>query len=394
MNFGAAALTPRMDHQTVHRDPHAYCAHPHLAVAANDNWLLVFTQSRRRDGVLHPPQDPLYCNMLMRSADEGRSWSVPSVVPDFGWQGVECAGLTPLRSGVVLLNQWRFEWHTLAHAEAHLVPGTYTRPEDLMGGAAMAAELRDWTPEKATLAERYPWARGGGETWIHRSVDGGATFMASTRIDTAPFSGGYGMRGGIEVDGEIMLPLCDVPNYAAVFTVRSSDGGHSWSEPGLVAGGDGHAFEEPAPILLRNGRIVMLLRDNISRMLHVVTSEDGGVSWSTPSPTGICDYPADMVELEDSRIACVAGRRREPFGIALYVSNDSGSSWNPAHALAVRTGLPNRDLGYPSLALRADGSLFVAYYAQDIEGITGIHASVLMPDAAGWRQEGVAHGEG
>ncbi|MFB9980810.1 sialidase family protein [Mesorhizobium kowhaii] len=383
-----------MDHQTIHCDPHAYSAHPHLAVAANDNWLLVFTQSRRRAGVLHPPQDPLYCNMLMRSADEGRSWSAPSIVPDFGWQGVECAGLTSLRSGVVLLNQWRFDWHTLAYAQAHLAPGAYTRPEQLMGAEAMAAELQDWTPQKSTLAERYPWARGGGQTWVHRSVDGANTFTASTRIDTTPFSGGYGMRGGIEVDGEIMLPLCDVPNYAAVFTVRSGDCGQSWSEPRLVAAGEGHAFEEPAPILLRNGRIVMLLRDNVSRILHVVSSGDSGVSWSAPSPTGIEDYPADMVELDDGRIACVAGRRRAPFGIALYISHDKGKSWNSASPYMVRSGLPNRDLGYPSLALRADGSLYVIYYAQDSQGITGIHASVLVPHADGWRQEGLAYGQG
>ena len=394
MTSGAAALISRMDHQTVHCDPHAYSAHPHLAVAANDNWLLVFTQSRRRAGVLHPPQDPLYCNMLMRSADEGRSWSAPSIVPDFGWQGVECAGLTPLRSGVVLLNQWRFDWHTLAHAQAHLAPDAYTRPEKLVGAEAMAAELQDWTPQTSTLAERYPWARGGGQTWVHRSVDGGSTFTASTRIDTTPFSGGYGMRGGIEVDGEIVLPLCDVPNYAAVFTVRSGDSGQSWSEPRLVAAGEGHAFEEPAPILLRDGRVVMLLRDNVSRIMHVVSSDDGGISWSAPSSTGIEDYPADMVELDDGRLACVAGRRRAPFGIALYISQDKGNSWNSASPYMVRSGLPNRDLGYPSLALRADGSLYIVYYAQDPQGITGIHASVLVPDAGGWRQEGLAYGQG
>ena len=394
MTSGTAALTPRMDHQTIHCDPHAYSAHPHLAVAANDNWLLVFTQSRRRAGVLHPPQDPLYCNMLMLSADEGRSWSAPSIVPDFGWQGVECAGLTPLRSGAVLLNQWRFKWYTLAQAQANLAPGTYTRPEQLLGADAMATELQDWAPEKATLAERYPWARGGGQTWVHRSLDGGRTFSGSTRIDTAPFTGGYGMRGGVEVGGEIVLPLCDVPNYAAVFTVRSGDGGQSWSEPRLVAAGEGHAFEEPAPILLRDGRIVMLLRDNISRILHVVSSVDGGLSWSAALPTGIEDYPADMIELDDGRIACVAGRRRTPFGIALYTSHDKGDSWNSATPYMVRSDLPNRDLGYPSLALRANGSLYVAYYAQDSQGITGIQASVLMPEANGWRQEGLDYGQG
>ena len=393
MKPGLAASEQAMDHVVIHRDPHAYSAHPHMAVASDDNWLLVFTQSRRRAGVLHPPQDPLYCNMLVRSSDEGRSWSAPSVVPGFGWQGVECAGLTPLSSGAVLLNQWRFDWHTLAYAEAHLPRESYTRPEDLVGADAMSAELSDWTPELGTIAERYPWVRGGGETWAHRSFDGGRTFTASTRVDTAPFSGGYGMRGGVEVDGEIMLPLSDVPNYAAVFTVRSRDGGESWSAPELVAAGAGHSFEEPAPLLLRDGRIVMLMRDNETRIMHAVHSNDAGRTWSPPQSTGIEDYPADMVELADGRLVCVAGRRRPPFGITLYVSDDGGRTWNADAPLAVRANLPNRDLGYPAAALRSDGSLYVAYYAQDSAGITGIHASVVPADMLGRRRQGGSHGQ-
>jgi BNR repeat-like domain len=364
----------------IHSDAFAYSAHPHL-VATASNWLLVFTQSRRRAGVLHPPQDPLFTNMLVRSSDEGRTWSAPSFVPDFGWQGVECAGLTALSSGAVLLNQWRFNWHTLAWAEAHLASYDYTRPEVLVGAQTMAAELGEWTPDQATISEQFPWARAGGETWVHRSNDGGRTFPLSTRIDVQPFSGGYGMRGGVEIGGEIVLPLSDVPNYRAVFTVRSRDGGESWSKPDLVAAGDGHAFEEPAPLLLRSGRILMLLRDNVTRILHMVRSDDGGVTWSAPRPTGIADYPADLTELSDGRIVAVCGRRRPPFGITLYLSEDGGDSWSAERPVFVRSGLPSRDLGYPSLALRSDGGLFVAYYAQNREGVTGIHASVL---GAGW----------
>lgn len=393
MKLGPPIPGLAVDHITVHRDPFAYSAHPHLVAAAADDWLLVFTQTRRRAGVLHPPQDPLYCNMLVRSSDQGRTWSQPSVVPDFGWQGVECAGLTVLKTGAVLLNQWRFGWHTLAHAEAHLERGDYVRPEALMGSGAMAAELSDWTPDQAGLAALYPWARTGGSTWVHRSTDGGRTFSASTRIDTAPFSGGYGMRGGVEVDGEIVLPLCDVPNYRAVFTVRSRDSGATWSAASLVAAGDGHEFEEPAPLLLKSGRIVMLLRDNLSRILHVVFSDDGGAGWSAPAPTGIADYPAQMVELGDGRVVCVAGRRRAPYGITLYVSEDGGLNWSADRPLFVRADLPNRDLGYPTVALRTDGSLFVAYYAQDGAGVTGIEASVLPAGWDGPDRKGAAYGQ-
>jgi hypothetical protein len=321
----------------------------------------------------------MFCNMLMRSCDEGRTWSTASIVPDFGWTGVECAGLTALRSGAILLNQWRFAWHTLAHARRHLPPEAWVGPERLMGRAAMAAELIDWVPDDARLAEHYPWARGGGETFVHRSDDGGATFTASTHIDTAPFSGGYGMRGAVEVGDTIVLPLCDVPQYRQVFVVRSHDGGLSWSRPSLVAAGEGHAFEEPAPLLLASGRLLLVLRDNETRILHIVHSDDGGLSWSAPRPTGIADYPADLAVLPDGRLVCVAGRRRPPFAITLYLSEDGGETWKAEAPLIVRGDLPSRDLGYPTLARRSDGSLYVVYYTEDASGVTGLEASVVPP---------------
>lgn len=375
-----------MAHRLLHRDPFVYCAHPHLIAAKPDNWLLVFTRSMRREIVLHPPQDPFYCNMLMRSEDQGRNWTTPSIVPGFRWKGVECAGLTALRSGTILLNQWRFDWYPLEHARLHLKPEDYTPSTKLMGPRAMAAELSDWTPEPLTIAERYPWARGGGETWIHASDDGGRSFTRSVKVDTAPFSGGYGMRGGVELpDGEIILPLSDVPHYRNVFVTRSRDQGESWSKPEWVAGGEGHEFEEPAPLLLRSGRLIMLLRDNRTRILHLVRSDDGGRSWSAAEATGIIDYPAHLLELSDGRIACVAGRRSHPFAITLYISQDQGETWPADRPIMVRSGLPNRDLGYPTMAQRPDGDLFIAYYTQDAGGVTGIQASLLKSEVVDGR---------
>ena len=198
------------------------------------------------------------------------------------------------------------------------------------------------------------------------------------------------MRGGVEIGDEVVLPLSDAPNYRSVFTVRSRDGGETWSAPEVVAEGDGHEFEEPALLLLKSGRIIMLLRDNLSRILHMVRSEDGGLTWTRPMATGITDYPPDLVLLADGRIACIAGRRRPPFGITLCLSEDDGESWSAP--VFVTSGLPNRDLGYPSATLRADGSLYIVWYAQDSDGVTGIHAGTLP---SGFRHlQGEYHGQG
>ena len=61
----------RAAHQTVLRDEHAYLAHPHLARAGRRRCSWSATGRRAGAFVLHPPEDPFYCNLLLRSADEG-----------------------------------------------------------------------------------------------------------------------------------------------------------------------------------------------------------------------------------------------------------------------------------------------------------------------------------
>ena len=202
------ALTKVADprHQIVWRDPHAYAAHPHAVALADGDWLLVFNQAPRRPVILHPPQDPFFCNFVIRSRDQGQSWSAPEIVPDFGWQGVECAGLTALADGRVLLNQWRFRWHPLGAAQRLAERAALTFPDALARGLDLSGELEGTggaAPERLMA-----WARAGGSAFVHFSDDGGATWRVTRPIDTSPFVGGYGMRGGIALpDGRIMLPL-------------------------------------------------------------------------------------------------------------------------------------------------------------------------------------------
>lgn len=70
---------------------------------------MVFNRSVRRPCLLHPPNDPHFYNVLVRSRDQGKTWNTPRVVRGYDWYGVECAGLTVLHDGRLMLNQWRFK---------------------------------------------------------------------------------------------------------------------------------------------------------------------------------------------------------------------------------------------------------------------------------------------
>jgi len=363
-------------HVVIHRDPFAYCAHPHLARLTDGTWLLVFNRSVRRRFILHPPQDPHFYNVTMRSEDEGRTWTVPEVAPGYDWHGVECAGLTTLGSGSVLLHQWRFRWHPLAAARQRADARDLVFPENLAAGLAASRELDAPRDIGASSDAMLPWARGNGGTFVHRSRDGGRTWAETHEIETRPYSGGYGPRGAVELaSGQLLLPLSDVPEYRRIFAVRSVDGGHRWTAPAPVAAEEGCWFEEPAPLVLPSGRILVLLRENHTRELHQVESTDDGQTWSPPRPTGIAGYPAHLTLLPDGRILCVYGHRRPDYAIHAVVSQDEGRRWEIWDTRVVRGGLPNGDLGYPTSTVTTAGVVFTVYYCQDGTGVTGIEAT-------------------
>jgi hypothetical protein len=185
------------------------------------------------------------------------------------------------------------------------------------------------------------------------------------------------MRGAAELaDGSLLLPLSDVPHYRRVFIVRSDDGGENFGAPVPVAEAESLEFEEPAPLALASGRVLLLLRENRTRSLFSTHSDDGGATWSAPRPTGIDGYPAHLLALPDGAILCTYGDRRPPFAIRAAISTDGGAHWPPAARLVIRETLPNKDLGYPFTLPLPPDRLMTVYYAQDSSGTTGIHASV------------------
>jgi BNR repeat protein len=360
-------------HAILHKEPHAYSAHPQIAVAANGDWLVVFNKGPRRPFILHPPEEPLFRNVIMRSRDRGARWTTPEVAPNYDWHGTECASLTTLRDCRMMLNQWRFRWYPLGLARRRRTTERLVFPERLLSGWAQspehdAAEYRTLPPERMA-----PWARGGGETFVHFSDDDGESWTGSIRIDTAPYDGGYGMRGACELaNGDLLLPLSDIPNWRVVFVVRSRDGGRSWERPVEAARRDGSEFEEPSLIQLPSGRLLMLLRDNGTRHLHQCTSDDDGRNWSPPLRLPIEGYPPHLLLLPDGRVLCTYGWRQPDYGIRTVLSADGGESWDVERTIRIRGGLPNKDLGYPCTILDSDGSLFTVYYGQDGDGVTCI----------------------
>ena len=363
-------------HSVVHREIHAYSAHPHMVRVADGALIVVFNKAPRRNIVLHPPEEPMYQNMITRSIDDGESWSVPEPVPDYNWTGTECAGLTALNDGKILLNQWQFNWLPEGRAKSLPFTSGYIDAAGLLSRWSASSEHDTAAVDLAAMQRCLPWRRGPGRCILHISTDYGHSFGGTVTIGTAPFSGGYGMRGGVELrDGRILLPLSDVPQYRSVFVVESQDGGQSWGQPKLVASEAGHEFEEPAIIQGQGDRIILVLRDNATRRLHQCISEDCGRHWAAPKPMPVTGYPAHLLRLADTRLLLTYGWRQPGYGIRAVLSDDDGESWNANRTILIREGMRNGNLGYPVTLDRQDGSLLTVYYGEEDDGVTSILAT-------------------
>ena len=159
----------------VHKDDFAYISHAGIARLQDGRWIAAFTHSRRRQTLMHPPGDPLFRNLLSRTADNGKTWEEPYFAPDFNWSGVEVPGIAVMNDGLVVLTQFRFGWYPLDLAKKRRAAG-----EPISINLPDAGWTEDFTDNQWGDAV-YSWARGYHGLYAHLSTDNGETFETVKR---------------------------------------------------------------------------------------------------------------------------------------------------------------------------------------------------------------------
>lgn len=374
-------------HTIVSHHSHAYSSHPAVARLTNGELVAAFTRTTRLDPetaerigkpFLHPPNDPGFQNYLTRSTDGGSTWSWPRIVPDYGWQGMECPGLTLIRSGTLLVNQYQFRWYPLETGRKLLEQGVvlYARVEGK--GWTRPESDSDWA--KAV----HPWVRSHGGSFIQRSIDGGHTWEETVTLDTSPYRGGYSNHGGtVAEDGKIHLALgARGGNHGSLMVLTSEDDGVTWDAAVVVAEEPEIKPSEPSICALPGGKLLLVARTGVGHkdagQIYQSISEDQGRSWSPLVPTPMFGHPPHLLRLSDGRVLCSYGNRREPFEIKACLSEDGGSSWLMDREIKIRENLPSRNLGYPTTVELEPGRLFTIYYGEDSLGVTCIQGTTFQ----------------
>lgn len=188
------------------------------------------------------------------------------------------------------------------------------------------------------------------QMFLKTSLDDGETWSEGIRINDTGTLGHICQRGDTALilsSGRILVPTYGMfGGLCASFMYYSDDGGNTWQRNlceiavRLMEGADllGYGdFEEPAVVELRDGRLLCLGRTRMGQ-LYQSFSENGGLTWSIPEPTGLASSysPCALKTIPSTGdILCVwnqASGREIADGLgrmrmSCAVSKDDGRTW-------------------------------------------------------------------
>lgn len=344
----AAALIPAEIEETrvISKPKQAYCGWPTLARRKNGQLLLVYSGGREAHVC------PFGRIELMRSDDEGQTWSWPRVLMD-GPIDDRDAGVVETANGSILVTTFTsLAYEPLLHKAESRDPGD---PQ-----AWAEDRLARWRAAHQRISKEQRRQELG--VWMIRSTDRGVTW--SERYDCLVDS----PHGPIQLsDGRLLYAGKQLwTEQRRVGVCESTDDGQTWRWLAEIPARPGDRtvdYHELHAVETADGRIVVHIRNhNPANERETLQSEssDGGATWSVPRPIGVWGLPSHLLRLRDDRLVMTYGHRRSPLGNQARVSTDHGRTWS--EPILISADGTSGDLGYPSTVDLEDGRLLTVWY--------------------------------
>ena len=348
----------------IYRDEDYYCGPGPAAIAFPDGEIVVFFRRHRSwtpepfFAHVHPTTE--MC--LTRSKDRGETWQDPPRVFEGGGQ---CAGAALLSDGVALFTTHRME--VVGNAMADGPPN-----QDSGQVSEQLRERRDWSG----LAAGTEFWRSDDrcETW-HGPVwvgDVPGVPPKAQGLHSPVQHRGFPVELS---DGSIAMTV-QARGVGSILVV-SEDRGATWNYRSVAArctdADPENAFNEWTLRETPSGAFVGFFRCHLpveqgGRYLWTARSEDRGHTWSEPRREDAWGHPFYPLPLPSGQALLVYGHRRDPFGIRCRVIDPECERIGEAEEIVLRDDGGGADLGYPHAAMLPDGRVLVVYYFHDREG--------------------------
>lgn len=301
---------------------------------------------------------PMGKNLLYVSRNNGDTWSCPRVVADDVMDNRD-VGLTYLGGKRILLASF------CKTTDFYLAPGMReyvdNHPRKLR---------RDVTNGVYHVWENTPKDQLGSGSYVILSEDGGETWGEKVFVPVTAPHGPVRLASGklLYLGKEFYTGQADFGG-GRIMAYESEDDGKTWSYLGTVPKPEGcelSHLSEPYTLEQPDGSLLGVIRAEGPELpytftVFTCTSTDGGKTWTTPVCLNICGSPPHLFRHSSGAVILTYGRRHNgPSGVRARVSRDNGKSFG--EEIILSHDIDYWDLGYPSTAELADGSLITVYY--------------------------------
>jgi len=319
--------------------------------------------------------------VVMRSADGGKTWSLPQEIYN-SEQDDRDASLRTMPDGTVILTSFSTtDWVPGVRSGAWLA--NRTMPESWVS---------QWQGmvQRMGLTEELP-----KRSWLLRSEDGGRSWGPPVDTPTGQHSGPCATADG----RLIYVGPPQIETNLPVTAWESIDNGDSWEKIGEIPrpGGipDKTLLVENHLVETSPGRLVVLFRSEGcetwgDQFLYQSESDDDGRTWSQAERLPVWGYPPHLIKLSSAAILCTYSHRDHPLSIRAMISYDEGRTWDHENFITLYELPVEHDFGYPVSVEPSPGKIVTVYYinkkyvrkndkyvhlpyAEDTGGIMSVH---------------------